>query len=41
MGMIHAFEMLTLKPSVHVGIKFFSDEDSTRRHYFLLEESEK
>jgi hypothetical protein len=36
MGMIHAFEMITFNPKVHLGIKFLSDEDSTRRTYFII-----
>jgi hypothetical protein len=36
MGMIHAFEMITFNPLIHVGIKFLSDSDTTRREYFIV-----
>lgn len=36
MGMIHAFEMITFNSKIHLGIKFLSDEDSTRRTYFII-----
>jgi hypothetical protein len=39
-GMIHAFEMITFNPKIHLGIKFLSDEDLTRRTYFIIEDKQ-